>query len=524
MSFILKTNPTVLNIKLTNAGRKALAEGRLNFAKWAVGDSEIDYAFNNTFIPPFDAFNANILRPKDANPDIVSFIKSNDVDESGTTIYTTLSSVASVTTVVQNPANERGFFQSISGSPYTFKNEPIIVKQPDAMVAISGVTGGKILNIVKAPTYIANITEPVIGDYILIKWANPDYTGSTVNFNVETVPTLWYKIEDMVTGTSLAANTLQVTVDRNLPDFDGQGGGIYSSVFIYPNSNNRVASGDSIQNFYGKPFITDFVTDSVLSFLENCNCSTIDVPVWNMSIVFREEIAGVKVTDRNYGQYFTKGFAGFVQYIQQIDDTIKKIGIIHYTNNSPSNQYGELLVEDTPVLELPTIMWHKKSNKKIGLTLTTDAASRDVLPDLNTVYHNLVDEDGNILGKVFNDLKVFVIEDQELLFAMSYKSNRNWTIPAPNIGFNVTLCPSCGLISGYTTSFSGTGGTTVTVNVIGDIIGMATYVASTDLSFSTGIYQSSPAFTGLAPDNYYFKIIDNGAPNCEYIITVPTIV
>ena len=34
-----------------------------------------------------------------------------------------------------------------------------------------------------------------------------------------------------------------------------------------------------------------------------------------------------------------------------------------------------------------------------------------------------------VVGKVFNELKMFVIEDQELLFAMSYKSNRSWTLP-----------------------------------------------------------------------------------------------
>ncbi len=406
MSFILKNNPTIINIKLTNAGRKALAEGRLNFTKWAVGDSEIDYSFYNSI--NFNPFFANILRPKDANPDFIHFIKSDDVNPSGDTIYTELSSIPSITSVVQNTANERGFFNG-SGNSFTFKSDFTVVKQPDAMVDIYNVSGGTKLTLLKSPNYIANVNEPQIGDYILVKWANPLIPTGTVNFNIEKVATLWYKIENIISG-SLAGDNLIIEVDRILPDFNNTLFSpltIHSSVFVYPNSNNRLVSGDSIQNYYGKPYITDFVEESVLAFLENCNCATVDVPVWNMTIVFTEEIAGVQVGNKNITQYYSSAFGGFIQYIQQLNPEIKKIGIIHYTNNSPSNQYGELLYESTPVLELPTIMWHKRTDGNIGLTLTSDAASRDILPNLNTVYHNLIDQDGNIVGKVFNDLKVF---------------------------------------------------------------------------------------------------------------------
>ena len=48
----------------------------------------------------------------------------------------------------------------------------------------------------------------------------------------------------------------------------------------------------------------------------------------------------------------------------------------------------------------------------------------------------------NERNKVFNDLKVFVIEDQELLFAMSYKANRSWTLPEFTAALNVSLCPA----------------------------------------------------------------------------------
>ncbi|MFN9959345.1 MAG: hypothetical protein ACK55I_40155, partial [bacterium] len=37
----------------------------------------------------------------------------------------------------------------------------------------------------------------------------------------------------------------------------------------------------------------------------------------------------------------------------------------------------------------------------------------------------------NRIGKVFPDHKIVVIDDEEIIAAMSYKSNRNWTLPAP---------------------------------------------------------------------------------------------
>ena len=35
----------------------------------------------------------------------------------------------------------------------------------------------------------------------------------------------------------------------------------------------------------------------------------------------------------------------------------------------------------------------------------------------------------NRVGKVFPDLQMITIDDQELVASMSYKSNRNWTLP-----------------------------------------------------------------------------------------------
>ncbi len=309
MSFILKTSPTVINIKLTNLGRQYLSQGRLTFTKWAIGDSEVDYSFNSKIA--FDSFKASIIRPKDQNPKFLSFIKRDQNDESS--IYTTLPSVVSNTNIMTNTATERGFFSISSGST-SLLTDPFHCKQPDMQIFISGVTGGTVLKINKAPTYISNITEPVVGDYLLVKWANPIITGGTVTPIInQSIPYLWYKIQNIRSG-SLSTNNLVVEVDRFTPNFGGLGGSIASGAFVYPNNNNRDVSGDSIQTYYSAPYVTDFIQDSVFSFLENCICPTQDVPVWNMTIVFTEEVAGITSISRNYTNYYSKGFGGFVRY------------------------------------------------------------------------------------------------------------------------------------------------------------------------------------------------------------------
>ncbi len=37
------------------------------------------------------------------------------------------------------------------------------------------------------------------------------------------------------------------------------------------------------------------------------------------------------------------------------------------------------------------------------------------------------------IGKVYPDSKIIVIDDEEIVAALSYKSNRNWTLPAPQL-------------------------------------------------------------------------------------------
>ena len=428
MAFIDKKDPIVLNIKLTSKGRELLSQGTLNFKYYAIGDSEIDYRFSvevQNSDPEFTAFNSNILRPVDKNPNIISFIPKNLSGDP----YNLMLNVPYATYVVENQVESIGFFTSGGTAFITDSNH---VKQPDAMVQVNTIAGGLTLTLLKATTYGSSGEEPKIDDLLFIRWTHDSNTiGNTTGYTVKSnypTPNLFYKIVD-VSGT-LAGNDAIVTVDRLLPDFSGMGlpPTIYAAAMIYYNQINF--SGDTAFNMTS----TEYLDESVISFLQNSQCPTIVFPFWNMTIVHTEEIAGVQASNLAYTQFKNKAFGGFVSYIQNQAPVYKRLGIIHYTNSSPANVYAEGFNLLTPKLEIPTIMWHKSKTKTLGVTLIASGSSKmltGTTKSLNLNYYDLHDLNNPsiIVGKVFNDLKIFVIEDQELLFAMSYKSNRSWTLP-----------------------------------------------------------------------------------------------
>jgi hypothetical protein len=419
MAFIEKKDPVVMNIKLTSKGRELLSSGQLDFKYYAIGDSEIDYDFNREVVAvdsEYSAFDSSILRAADKNPDIISFIPRNLTGDP----YNELTNVPSSAYQVENQVDSLGFF-TYDGSDTKFIVDANHVKQPDAMIDMSGVTGGTKITLLKAPTYGTSGEEPAVGDILLVRWTKDvSTTGFTISNNP--TPHLFYRITG-ITGGPLGSGSVTVGVDREIPDFGSLGlSGIYAGAMIYYNQINF--SGDTIVSMSA----TDYLDESVLSFLENSQCPTIVFPYWNLSIIFTEEIAGVQASNLKYTQFKNRTFGAFVSYIQNQAPTLKKLGVIHYTNSSPANVYGEGFLQDTPTLDIPTIMWHKSPTATLGTTLSAIDGQK-LLTGLNLYYYDLADSEGFVVGKIFTDLKIFVIEDQELLFAMSYKSNRSWTLP-----------------------------------------------------------------------------------------------
>ena len=507
MAFIEKNDPTVLNIKITTKGRELLSKGQLTFNYFAIGDSEIDY----NLIKAVTSFDPNyspiILRPADKNPKLISFIKS----VSGGTEYNPITSVPSIPMVIQNDISSLGFFIINSGGTVTINTGLEYMKQPNAKVSLSEMTttGNTTLNLYQSINYATGSYEPSVNDIVLIKWNG--YSGDTLNDVIDInspKPYIFYKIESIIGGT-LAANNLQVTVDKFLPCITGVTSDYAAALTFYSNYSGTTVY-DSV----------DYLSDAVLSFYSNSQCDMPIFPFWKMSILYTEDIAGTIAGDTKYPEFKTAEYAGFVSYIQSQSAVLRKVGAIHYTNSSPSNRYGEGFYNNTPELFIPTIMWHKSSGTTLGVKLTALGVQKH-LAGLNTLYYDLADESGNIVGKILNELKMFIIEDQELLFAMSYKANRSWTLPNYSIGVNnaLTDCPICTLTfsaSGNTPTIYNDGQITI-YDIANNILGSTLILEilnGTDRVYYQPITDAGITVSGLSGGTYSTRLYDLGAPNC----------
>ena len=421
MSFIQKSDAIVINTKLTNAGRLLLASGSLTFKKIEFGDSEVDYDFlrnNETIIDGNDLI---IMRPKDANPSIKYPLPI--IDGQAET-KSTITAVNPQTIPVINTASQRGFFTGSTNSGFTsFTTTAYIIDK--RIIASSGVTGGTILKLDSA-------SAVTVGNMLLIDWRNPKvsaFTNTTGAIGEDYPrPFIWYK--------ALSKDgSNNVTVDKPLPNFSGQGGTVKSVVYVYPTNN-------AVDNYYSTGTSISYWNDNTLAFNSNCNISSDDVKVWNFNIIYKYAPAGV--TNGLIAPYYDSAiFSGFKEYIQGLgsksNDTM--LGIIHFTNKSISNYYGESFNGNTFKIDLPTIMYHNKSATTLGITLKSSGSTLTgakkiqptTLTGFTTEYYDLIETTSlSIVGKVFNDLKIAVIEDQEILNAMSLKSNRSWTLPDAN--------------------------------------------------------------------------------------------
>lgn len=444
MSFNIKDSNIVINAKLTTAGRKLLASGKLTFNKWGIGDSEMDYQFAED--NGFDLTKTITLRPKDKYPPLKYIIPPT---ENSVNSLRNISQIIPIEVRVRNSADERGFFTGNTSDGFTAKTTDSFVKQDNIVIPLSSATGSNTVQFRQGSGFTLK-NEPAINEYVFISWTNPKLSGSTFNngviYNNIVTPNLWYKIENL-SGT-LSADTLTVTLDRNVPDFTS-GVTFEARAIVYP-------SGDSITNFYGSGSTVEYWNESTLAFDSNCGISNDDVSVWNMNIIHTEDIIGKQTGYEGVESFGSTGYTGFKEYINKTfnDTTQKSIGIIHYSNNSISNFYGEQFYQNTAVLELPTIISHNSTGNTMGLTLSCGSSLKTIVTgtvNLNTHYYDLVDSDGNIYGKCFINLQLFVIEDEELIAALSYKSNRNWTLPElTNAGL------TSGIVSTRPNVFSGT--------------------------------------------------------------------
>jgi hypothetical protein len=294
-----------------------------------------------------------------------------------------------------------------------------------------------------------------------------------------------------------------ITLDRPTPSFTNTTN-CYARVLIYPPKMTEIYDSITPRPHW---------KDDVINFESVCGIDAFNVKVWNMNIPWSENPAGLfsnlykdytnfgsidYLGSKEYFGYASNSGQTFYNPISNISaktDTFyfnsfgdkidvepeeqKAIAIIHYTNQTIDNFYGEKFAlqpfeddnsDDTLgqarnfKLHIPWLMWHKNPSCCNGETFWVDPPDM-TRTDLFQVHYMLSNKNKdmnnpglryfhlwdthensngypNRVGKVFPDDKIIIIDDEELIAAMSYKSNRNWTLPAPQI--SLVTPNSCG--------------------------------------------------------------------------------
>jgi hypothetical protein len=481
MAYIIKNTSGLINTRITDVGRRNISQGNFNISYFQIGDSEVSYnaatnyniVNNNILMPAFNAQNdTGTPRSNKQNIKYPYYVQGGAGNTYG------IPFLDSQFQSVYNSAGVKGFFTTGGTSAQTSSAYTVTSNYLVDMTTLSGQTSIDI-----TLDYCAATTgTPSINDYITIFF---DPNGGCGDFG--TYPILTYRIQDMTPSTGTTGTTgYTLTLDRSVPDYSVVApSGSIARALIYPSGMTQLY--DSVTPaVYWETDAINFETPCDITNREN-------TLVWNMNIPWSVSPAGVfSNIYEDYTQYGsvsyigTKEYLGYqepsgqtdtslVFYYNSFDERIivppaqqKAIGIIHYTNQSIDNVYGEKF-STTPFdpqnptdstglarhfkITLPTLMWHKSTGGTIGETFYIDPPGYDNLCipfyikstkniDMNDPgirYYHLwdtnPDSNGNLnrIGKVFPDSQIVVIDDEEVIAAMSYKANRNWTIPAPKL-------------------------------------------------------------------------------------------
>jgi hypothetical protein len=535
MSYIIKNTAALINTLMTDAARKKISQGKFDIAFFQVGDSEVcydcvsnmDMVDYNVLMPQYNAQNLSPVPQKNRmHVKYPLFIDST----SGSTFGVPFDN--SYIDSVYNSAAPRGFFTGSTGSSISFSafTSSAYTINPNFVIQNSGITSGNVITL-SATTIDPSVSGTVTPGMFLTLFS----TDSLQPLSAST-PMFTYLVV-AVTGDSSTATTIDIQVDRNLPNFASIGLSGLSSTMFYPSGMTVMYDTFTPQPFWA---------NDVFNFETNCDVSQRNVYIWNMNIPWTESPAGLfSNTYQDYNKFKSTGYTNTKEYLGynsqkgQLDtDSVyyynsflekitvtpeeqKAIAIIHYTNQSIDNFYGEkFAMEDyDPTnpgntgqarnfkLSIPWLMWHKNPNATIGEVFYTDPSGFTTQnlfqvhymkskKDLNfnapgLRYYHLWDTHANTngvpnrVGKVFPDLKMIVFDDDEIIASLNYKSNRSWTLPAPKLGL---VTPN---------TFSG---------VLGGTAGLLT--GDTETLFLTYLFENT-GFTNSLHCNYYSTITGN---------------
>ena len=504
MGYIIKDTTALLNTQVTDVGRRKLSQGNFNISYFQLGDSEVCYncisGANLTtlqiVVPEYNANNnTGVPQSNKLGIKYPIFLSSSTGDTNTFGIPFQDSQVVDI----YNTPQPRGFFTGITGNFSAFTNSALTVTA-NYTFDLSSMNSGYTFDVIPG-TCDASVTgTPQSGQFITLYFDNISSCG-VVDFPY---PILTYKVVG-VTGTT-------IEVDRKLPDFSSFAG-TGRSIF-YPSGMTPYYDYYTPEPYYDAGVFSFELNCEIQQQnvpVWNMNQPWTENPAGLSYTLYKgfEQFGSTGYTstkeylgyNSDSGQtfenktgetYVTNTFYknSFDEQVNVLPSEQKTISIIHYTNQGIDNFYGEKFAMEpfdlaqsgatgqarNFKLSVPTLMWHKSNTGIIGETFYVDPPNFDDLDLLQPYYMKSTKNDNmnnpgmryyhlwdthansdgypNRVGKVFPDLKMIVIDDEELCAAMSYKSNRNYTLPAPRLGlvvpntFNQNVAATDGILTG----------------------------------------------------------------------------
>jgi hypothetical protein len=493
MGYVIKNTQGFIISRLTDVGRRKISQGNFNISYFQIGDSEVNY----TAVTNFDAANSMVIEPSYNAQNNTGVPASNKnavkypyyLQGSSGVTYGIPFQASSIDSVY-NTAAPSGFFSASTGCTIYTPADMVPIPTNGYTYNSSRVFTLSTLNSVTKTTLATTTTtctDNSNGTISANTYVTSFMQNATDSFLCACMnscrPILTYKVQNY-TGTTL-------TVDRYLPKLDG----------FSPTANGRLFFYPSSFSYYDFPTPINYWASSVINFESICTPEDGIVKIWNMNIPWSESPAGTQSTNYTFEAFpsvnylGTKEYYGYstssgqtdtssTYYYNSFGDKInvapedqKAIAIVHYTNNTIINFYGEKFATEAYdstdpggtgqarnfVVNIPSLMWHKNSNCCGGAKFYIDPPNFDGLDlltpyyiqstkntDMNNPgirYYHLYDTNANAndggrpnrVGKVFPDDKIIVFDDEEIIAAMSMVSNRNFTLPAPRLTSTKTL-------------------------------------------------------------------------------------
>jgi len=526
MGYILQNTSGLISTRITDVGRRKISQGNLNIQYFQIGDSEVSYTgttnsvstTSKILMPPYNAQNNNGYPQSTKN-----YIKyPYYMEGTGGNTYG-IPYMESEYVSIYNSATQRGFFSGDSScwylqtcSAYTLNTEYI--------TTTSNLDGSLLITASSLSLYCdSSANQPIeVGNLCTIFFDNDNACGCFTSC----YPVLTYQVT-YYDGTYIG-------FDRKSPDYSTISVSNNTRLFFYPSGMTQL---------YDTITPAGHWNDDVINYESLCYTDQISSLIWNMNIIWSESIAGLNnAIYQDYNYYTSKDYIGTKEYlgymsssgqsattdvyyynsygekVTVLPEDQKAIAVIHFTNQSINNFYGEKFAMEEYDLNnngetgqarnfqvsIPTLMWHKGDTCCLGETFYVDPpvngggfleqgtllSSKN--SDMNnpgiryyTLWDNHLTPEGtpSRVGKVFPDDQLIVFDDEEIVAALSYKSNRNWTLPAPK----VTLVPP---------------------NICnGDIIENGLLSGDSETLWVTyGFYNPYSAFTNSLHCNYYQQI------------------